>query len=716
MKKSVICAHLVLAFLLTCNYANSAEPRTTTGQTAPAVKKATDSKNLAEINKLEASNKLAEIKAAELARSLEFKIHAEPQMDVGNLQKLGDGLPDFAVTSLYEMGFTQGNVFEGASSDHEFTVFFSLPIDTDVKSGVIKLRYKTSALVGTFPHLLVAVNDHPPQSTPLAIEPTVSGMDIPISPEELKKGYVKLTVRAAIMPSDVRCFDENAFTLHYIQILPETRVELTGYPTHADSLRGTWSFLPKNVTMSVPEKLTPEVMKVILQAASHLRMTGRTVEFVKLPQVGNIAVAERSELARWLASVPGVSTGSFHTDSNIAVISRKTKGLPNIIVFTEAASDRDMQLLSRDWRKVTLGGEYIDQTPSGVDKRTSRTFTLGEMGLNDNPHTLVRASEWKFYAGLPQVPGNMRIKALHINVVAPPSKDRMEERLLLYVYVNGILQEVQPVENTGKTQSITFNIANYSQWVGRNYVKILAQRFAPRDCLNSLASYQMQITRDSTIEFEHFDVNPRIFNDLHPYFADGFDIYLDPEYFSPEYMGLLTTVLSDQKYNLENIKIISHDVKVPFKPTGPFIIYGRHGIALDDATVRFDRGPIEVQADDKRVLLAVKNLPGITIAQLVRHNGFGGLWLTPAEDHTTFDIKELFLEEGDTSFADKSGEVLNMKTRQMNRAKIGYPVFLDFFDKLGRYRFWIVALGWMSLALGLVMVYRRILQHQKKTK
>lgn len=701
MKKHINCGRcLVLAFFLSCVNVNVALAAPSAA-ISPAIG---------------AANKPAETKTADTALQDQVVVHAESQMDVTSLKKLGNGLPDIAVTSLYEMGFTQGNVFEGASSDHEFTVFFPLPIDSTPKAGVIKLRYKTSALSDTVPKLRVAVNDHTVQSVPLSVDPTVSGIDIPISMEDLKIGHVKLTIRASIMPSDVRCFDERLFALHYIHILPETRVELSGLTHQVYSLRGVWSVLPKDVIMSIPQTLTPEVMKVILQASTHLRMSGKTVGFVRLPEMGDVVVAERGDLTRWLASIPGVPPEDFRSDSNISVIHRAENGLSNIIVLTEAASERDLQLLARDWRKVNLAGEYIDVTPSGVDKRATRTFTLGEMGVDERPRTITRKAEWTFFAGLPQVPGNMRIKSLHVNVVAPPSKDRMDERLLLFVYVNNVLQEVQPVENTGKTQSFTFNIANYSQWVGRNYVRIMAQRFEPRDCLNSLASYQMQITRDSTIEFEHFDVNPRIFNDLHPYFSEGFDLYVDSHHFVPEHLGLLTTVLSDQNYDLANLRVISYDGTAPFNPTRPFMIYGRPKIALDDMTVRFDRGPIEVQTDDKRVLLAVKDLPGISIAQVVKHKGFGGLWLTPADGKEFSEIKKYFLEQGDTSFADPSGEVLNMKARQMNRAKVSYPEFLDFFGRLGRYRFWVVTFGWMIIGLVLVMIYRQTLQHQKKKK
>lgn len=671
---------------------------------------------LAEARTTPAAVNSTALKSADTSDKTEVKVHAEPPMDVLALKKLGAGLPDIAVTSLYEMGFNQGNVFEGASSEHEFTVFYPLPVDSLAGSGVIKLRYKTSALTGTVPNLRVDVNDHTVYSTALALEPTLSGIDIPISAEDLKIGHLKLTIKASIMPTDARCFDERTYALHYIQILPETRVELSGLSNKVESLRGVWSVLPKNVIMSIPKKMTPEIMKVILQAATHIRVSGKTVGFVQLPEVGNIVVAERAELAHWLTTIPGVPAGDFKSDSNISVIHRDAKGFSNIIALTEAASERDMQLLSRDWRKVTLEGEYLDQSPKGTDTRTTRTFTLGEMGLNDEPRTITRTVDWKFFAGIPQVPGDMRIKSIHVNMVAPPSKDRMNERLLLFVYVNNILQEVQPVENTGKTQSFTFNIANYSQWMGRNYIKIMAQRFAPHDCQNSLASYQMQILRDSTIEFEHVEINPRIFNDLHPYFSNGFDLFVQPEYFAPEHLVLLTTVLSDQKYDLTNLNIVSLDEKSAFKPTRPFMIYGRPMIALDDMTVRFDRGPIEVQTDDKRVLLAVKNLPGISIAQVVKHNGVGGLWLAPSQEHANAEIKEYFLEQGDTSFADGSGELLNMKTRQMNRAKIDYPEYLSFLGQLGRYRFWIVALGWMALGLVLVMIYRRILHNQKKTK
>lgn len=437
MKKSIICAHLLLAFFLSCNHAYSAETRATTVKSAAATQKTADKKLQADLKQLEASKKLAEAQAAELAKYLEVKEHAEPQMDVAAVRKLGAGMADIAMTSLFEMGFTQGNVFEGANSEHEFTVFFPLPVDALAQTGIIKLRYKTSALTGTVPNMRVEVNDHTVHSTPLAITPTISGLDIPINPEDLKSGHVKLTVKASIMPADVRCFDERTFALHYLQILPETRVELAGLTaSNNTSLRGMWSLLPKNVSMSIPQKLTPEIMKVILQTASQLRVAGKEVNFVQLPKIGHLVVAERTELTQWLNSVPGVTQADFKSDSNIAVVHSSSKDYSNIIVLTEAASERDLQLLARDWRKVTLAGEYIDETPAGQNTATHRSFTLGEMGIIDEPKTITRTAEWKFFAGLPQVPGDMRIKSLHINVVAPPSKDRMDERLLLFVYVN----------------------------------------------------------------------------------------------------------------------------------------------------------------------------------------------------------------------------------------------------------------------------------------
>ena len=720
MKKSFFIAHLALAIVCLQAggvHALGAETHTQATGNAASAKKAAEVRKAADAKKADELQKAREAKAAEEAFNSQVRIHAEPQMEVAEMKKLGAGLPDIAVTSLFEMGFTQGNVFEGAGSEHEFSVFYPFPVDSTAKAGVLKLRYKTSALTGTVPNMRIDINGHTVHSLTLTEEPTVSGLDIPISMEDLKIGHIKLTIKASIMPTDVRCFDERNYALHYIHILPETRVELQGVTDRVYSLRGIWSVLPKDVTISMPQNPTPDIMKVVLQAAAHLRMSGKTVGFVALPKIAEIVVAERAELNQWVKTVPGAGKTEFGMDSNIAVIQRADRGLHNIIVLTEASDERDLQLLARDWRKVTLEGEYIDQTPPGVSKATSRILTLGELGMNDEPRTITRTNEWTFYAGLPQVPGNMRIKALHVNVVAPPSEDRRDERLLLFVYVNNILQEVQPIPNTGRTHAFTFNIANYSQWVGRNYIKIIAQRFAPRDCLNSLASYKMQITRDSTLEFEKFEINPRIFNDLHPYFADGFDMYVTKEAFKPEHLTLLTTTLSDQKYDLSNLKVIPFDEeKLQFKPTRPFMIFGRPLIALDDMTVRFDRGAIEVQTDDKQVLLAVRKLPGITIAQVVKHKGVGGLWLAPAEDKVYSEIKNYFLEQGDTSFADPAGEVLNMKTRQMNRAKVNYPEFLDFFTRLGRYRFWIVAMGWMTLGLVLVMVYRRTLQHQKKKK
>lgn len=638
------------------------------------------------------------------------KRNEEGELDLLALKKLGEGLPDLAVTSMYELGFKDGHAFEGLSSSHEFTVYFPVPYDVSVDSGVMKVRYKTSSLANTISNMRVEINDHAATNIHLLTEPVVDGIDIPLSKDDIKVGHIKVTFKASILPGDNRCYDERALSLYFLQILPQTRLELSGIDTAANTLRGAWSVLPKTVKIGVPENITPSVMKVILQTAAELSHAGKAIEYVRLPHDADVVIAEREALAKWSATMPEATAISAQGESNLVLIHRnKTR---RSIGVTDAASAGDLAMLAPGWRKVALGQNYKDTTPSNTEQPNSATMQMGQFGVDDHVRYISRTTEWALFTGLPTVPGNMRLKSLHLNMVVPPA-DRKESRVLIFVYLNGVLQEVKPLDDSGKPQMLTFNLPSYSQWLGRNYIRIVAQRSAPKGkCEDAVASFPIQLLGDSYLEFESVVVEPRIFNDLDAYFAKGFDLFVSPGELKNEQLGLLATVLSNQEYDLSKIRFVILDGKTPFNPDRPFMIFGRPPLLLDEMPIRFDRDQIQVIDDKKRVLLNVDNLTGVTIAQLVKHRGFSGLWLAPSLD-SNLNVKEYFLEQGNVSFANNGGEILNINTKQMNRASVVYPKFETFLSKVGHYRFWIIAIGWMLLALFLVAVYRKVRAHQK---
>jgi hypothetical protein len=635
---------------------------------------------------------------------------AEGELDLVSLNKLGAGLPDVAVSSMYELGFKEGHAFEGLSSSHEFSVFFPVVFDTAVDSGVVKVRYKTSSLANTIANMRIEINDHAATNINLSADAVVDGIDIPVTKGDIGVGYIKVTFKASILPSDNRCFDERALSLYYLQILPQTRLELNGISTATNTIRGAWSVLPKFVRVGVPETITPSTMKVILQVAKELRDSGKQLGFVKLPHDADVVVAERDLLVKMSATKPEAIAPTAKGDSNLILI--HTDKVKRVIGVTDVASKGDLSMLTPGWRRIALGQGYKDTTPSNLEPVDIKTMQLREFGVDDHVRYISRTTEWGVFAGTPVVPGNLRIKALHLNVIAPPP-ERKESRVLIFVYLNNVLQEVRPLEDTGKPQMLTYILPDHDQWIGRNYVRIVAQRAAPSEkCTDAVASYPIQLLGDSYLEFEDSVVEPRIFNDLRSYFAKGFDLFVSPDVLKNEQLGLLSVILSDNDYDLTKMRFILLDEKTPFAPERPFMIFGRPSLHLDDMPIKFDQQQIQVVNDKKRVLLEVDNLTGVTMSQLVKHHGFSGLWVSPS-DGADLNLQEYFLEQGDASFADDNNEMLNIVTKQMNRASIEYPKHETFMSKLGHYRFWIIAIGWMLLALSLVAVYRKVRSHQK---
>jgi len=62
--------------------------------------------------------------------------------------------------------------------------------------------------------------------------------------------------------------------------------------------------------------------------------------------------------------------------------------------------------------------------------------------------------------------------------------------------------------------------------------------------------------------------------------------------------------------------------------------------------------------------------------------------------------------EDDVAFIDASGVIKTMDSSEPSLAQVYYPDVEDWFDVLGKYRFWLMVLLWFLLTMVVVYLYR----------
>jgi len=143
------------------------------------------------------------------------------------------------------------------------------------------------------------------------------------------------------------------------------------------------------------------------------------------------------------------------------------------------------------------------------------------------------------------------------------------------------------------------------------------------------------------------------------------------------------------------------------EPEGPFVAVGHFTLSDDiEAPVRFDRGRVKITAPNGESYFDVDQLSKVTIAQIARSSMAYGLWIAPSDAEDLSNIERLKLSDDDVAFIDSYGVVKTLDSSEPTLAQVYYPDVEDWFDVLGKYKFWLMVLLWFLLTLVVVYLYR----------
>lgn len=622
-------------------------------------------------------------------------------------------------TTIAELGHQNGLLFEGAQPSHSRTIFFPIPRDAAVGSGVLRVQFKASPILNQSSNLRIYVN-----GTPRAVARLAAGdgqLSVPLAKADLKDGYVKVAFKSALLVSDDRCLDER-INGSFLHILPQTSVAVA-LNAQVSSLRGAWALLPNRVSISLPQgELAPEVYAAAWSLGNLLLKEGKQVAFARLPDIGDVAVAPAGEIRAALEKLyPNRGVAVAAEDQTSVVI---PEGKFNAAVFrvadrrivalTEPFDVKPFYLLTSRWLSLAAAQKYqvFPAVEAKSEAKDRYQLNLSDLGLDLETRHLARQVEWSAVVSPDQLPAGYMPERLDLEVVSTPGT--AEHPAMFYIYVNEVLQKAVRLANDGQRERISLALPK-GALKRHNTFRFVAQRENIQgDCRGDATHYPIQLMPESALTVGRQTVVPREFADLGLYFAGGFDTYLPKAFLQhPEQsLGFLARLSTDQALRVDYKRLTFYDAKTVLKPTQPFVALGRPNIDLSYSPVRFDQGRIQVVDGKGGKLLDVDQLPGIVAAQIVTSGNVHGLWVAPAHPDGFGTVADIQLERDDVAFADASGILLSLDSREPGIARVAYPETKSWFEIMDQYRFWLLALAWLGLTVFVVYLFRKARQHR----
>ncbi len=621
-------------------------------------------------------------------------------------------------SSLAELGYKDGVLFEGIAANHARKLYFQVPQDITTRQGLLRIHYRFSSLLDKHSNMRVYVNGLPRRIVSLGGDVHSGWLEIRLKPVDLQEAFVQVEIRSAMLISKDRCFDERIGGA-FLHILPDTtlRWQLQG---KIATIRSYWQLLPKRVQVSLPEGvLEASVFQNALGLSQQLLHSGHQVSFTRLPKLGDIVVAPRAKIEEWIrARYEDDAADNFSKSigkKNLALVNVKDR---QFMVVTGIHDRKSLRFLSTDWYSLAAAGEYqlfSGLTPTELED-DRYALKLQHLGVNTTAIEMARQASWSTTIKPSQLPPGHRLDTVRLQLISAPSIN--DRPLMFYSYLNGVLINAVRLVDSGETQEIVLKLPQ-EQMERANNLHFVAQRDLSdldKNCDGEPARFPIQIKPDSIVQTSIDDTAPERFAELPAYLSRGYDTYLPQGYLqqAEKLLPYVASMMADMDLPLQTDRLRFYKAEEKIEPEKPFVLLGPAQTAFDRQGVYFDKGRMDVVNQRGDVLLAVDSLPEISIAQIVARDGVYGLWLMPPESGQLSSIDGLHLSKDDVAFADQRGVLLTLDSDQPGLSRIEYPDSNGWFDLFGEYRFWYFALGWLLLTSLIVYMYRLSRSHRKK--
>ncbi|WP_171966438.1 cellulose biosynthesis cyclic di-GMP-binding regulatory protein BcsB [Mariprofundus micogutta] len=622
--------------------------------------------------------------------------------------------------TLEDLGYRKGHTFRGSQAGHVQDFYFKTPMDSSVRGGVFRLSYRASPMLHGLSNIRVFVNDVPLTQI-VAKSDNLRHEDAIVLPASMfRGGMVKVSVESGTLVDKNLCLDIRSGG-GFLHILPDTAMDIT-YSSIDRSIRDTWRMLPHTVSVSLPAgKLDAAQFAAAMSVMELLTNAGRKIDIKRLPEVGNIVIASKSDIvaefnrrgARLKKGFVKLKNGDvFRTPTdNLNLV--KSGGMVSLAV-SEPYDVQPLYLIDGQWEQLAAGRHYDINKPDyfyslrALPKDSnSEYFTMPLHQLNTEPHYVARETVWSTTLSPHDLPSGTRLDMLSLNIVAPVRWDA-DPTYELYAFLNNVLVFSKRLENDGAKHNYSIPLPVEYQQQYNNLRFVVQHDIVSGDCFGIMPTDFVQITPDTSIIVKATDTEPTKFSGLSQYFSSGFDTVIAEKFLSdPENaLHLISRMAADLPIMMDYSRVSFVKESEAIDPSGPFVAFGNFNLDNIDAPVRMDKGPVEIRDKDGQSFFSLNVLPKITVAEIVNGSSAQGLLVIPSTQAQHDFSEKLRLIEGDVAFIDAHGVTLHINSKQPTLAEVYYPDTKDWFAVLGEYRFWLLGLLWFLLSLAVVYLFR----------
>jgi len=623
-------------------------------------------------------------------------------------------------TSLKDIGLEQGVLFEGALGQHSRTIYFPAPLDSLITHGSFRLLFRATPNLLSLADVRVAINGIPYKQIRIPADGGMHALDVHLPSTAFKGGAVKVTITSNLPLSENRCFDARLSDV-FLHVFPESSLSIS-YRSVEKSIRDAWRMLPHHVTISLSEgRLSEGQFASALSMMTLLEGRGKEVRITRLPEIGDIIIAPKSTIQPLVRDINMHSNSSEKNEalnqvSNLALayFSDRTS-----IVLMDPYDVQPIYLLDDAWKMLAASDHYRISRPDNLFTHASLMGTEGDsgyyslplnkLGMDVGTRSISTEVSWQTVINPFDLPMGTQPEFLNLNVVAPVRwKD--DPSYELYVFLNDVLIQSNRLDNSGAQQHFTVDLPSEYQRQ-YNFIRVVVQHdLVSGNCEGILPTDFVQLTPDSALVVKQSSADvPEKFSELAKYFLTGFDTYVESAYLQHpgKILHLMARLSADFPLLIDHEKLHFVPSGSVVDPKGPFVVVGDFVMADDiDAPVRFDQGHVKIVTPQGDSYFDVDQLSKVTIAQVVKASETYGLWVSPSNADDLSQIEHLKLADDNVAFIDSHGVVKTLDSSEPTLAEVYYPDVEDWFDVLGKYRFWLFALLWFVLTLAVVYLYR----------
>jgi len=202
---------------------------------------------------------------------------------------------------------------------------------------------------------------------------------------------------------------------------------------------------------------------------------------------------------------------------------------------------------------------------------------------------------------------------------------------------------------------------------------------------------------------------PGKFSELSKYFLAGFDTFVESSYLThpDQVLYLMARLAADFPSAIDSERLHFVEPTEVINPDMPFVAVGNFPIHEDIlAPVRFDQGHVTVRTPKGETYFDISNLDDITVAEIVKAPTSYGLWISPSKNPEMPVSDRLELAQDNVAFIDAHGVIKTLDSSEPSLAAVYYPDVEEWFDVLGKYKFWLMVGLWFLLTMIIVYLYR----------